>query len=452
MTALAVVASAVAAAPAAAQDLVAHYPFDETSGTVVNDRSGGERHAAIVNGNAATVWNAGRGLTLPGGNGGTAPAVRLPDGLLTGLDDVTITYDLRLSSTTQGPVFAFGSTADNGGSLTATPGSGTTPHQASISGPGAGATAQTAAAPVSLLANTWIHVAVTVKGGDVSAPGQLRLYEDGALMTSNDALTVKPRDITSAVGFVGRSSTAAGQQFRGRIKDLRVYSKALTTEQVRALSDAAAPGNLAELAGSIDLGDTSAITRNLTLPAVPGLTWSTNDPSVVTAQGEIIRPAAGQGDATATLKATFTHRGLTDTRSFPVTVKQRVAIPADQLRTGLTHFYKLDETSGTTLADSGTAGQAATLVNAGKATLTGAGVKLNPDGYADALDGRAREAARQRHGRHDRAERRLRHPDRPGQRRRPPPLELRAQDGLRREHRLRGLDLRVRTPDACEPG
>ena len=70
-----------------------------------------------------------------------------------------------------------------------------------------------------------------------------------------------------------------------------------------------------------------------------------------------------------------------------VTVKQRVAIPADQLRTGLTHFYKLDETSGTTLADSGTAGQAATLVNAGKATLTGAGVMLNPDGYADALTG-----------------------------------------------------------------
>ena len=120
--------------------LLAHYPFDETTGTVAADRSGNGRHAAIVNGNAATVWNGGRGLTLPGGNGGTAPAVRLPDGLLSGLDDVTIAYDLRLSSATQqGPVFAFGRTADNGGSLTATPGAGTTPHQASIAGPGAGA-------------------------------------------------------------------------------------------------------------------------------------------------------------------------------------------------------------------------------------------------------------------------------------------------------------------------
>ena len=135
---------------------------------MVNDRSGNGRHAAIVNGNAATVWNDGRGLTLPGGNGGTAPAVRLPDGLLTGLDDVTIAYDVRLSSTTQqGPVFAFGRTADNGGYLTATPGAGTTPHQASIAGPGASPAAQTAAAPVSLLANTWI-----ARGGDGQGRGR----------------------------------------------------------------------------------------------------------------------------------------------------------------------------------------------------------------------------------------------------------------------------------------
>ena len=370
--------------------LLAHYPFDETTGTVAADRSGNGRHAAIVNGNAATVWNGGRGLTLPGGNGGTAPAVRLPDGLLSGLDDVTIAYDIRLSSATQqGPVFAFGRTADNGGYLTATPGAGTTPHQASIAGPGASAPAQTAAAPVSLAANAWTHVAVTVKGGGTDTPGQLLLYEDGELMTSNATLTVKPRDITSAVGFIGRSSTAAGQQFRGRIKDFRVYSGVLTAGEVQALSDAAAAGNLAELVASVDLGDTSATTKNLALPSLPGVTWSTSDPAVITAQGEVTRPAAGRGDANATLTATFTHRGLTESKSFPVTVKQRVAISPDQLAAGLVHFYKLDETAGTALADSGTAGTAgtATLVNPDKAVLEGDGVTLNPDGYADALTG-----------------------------------------------------------------
>src|SRR5215217_594447 len=84
----------IAAAPATAQlpgdqDLVAAYPFDEAAGTVVNDRSGHAQNAAIVNGNASTAWNNGRGLILPGGNGSTAPAVQLPDALLSGRDDVT---------------------------------------------------------------------------------------------------------------------------------------------------------------------------------------------------------------------------------------------------------------------------------------------------------------------------------------------------------------------------
>src|SRR4051794_23766217 len=40
------VMGSVTAAPAAAQDLVAAYPFDETTGTVVNDRSGNGKQAS----------------------------------------------------------------------------------------------------------------------------------------------------------------------------------------------------------------------------------------------------------------------------------------------------------------------------------------------------------------------------------------------------------------------
>jgi hypothetical protein len=386
---------ALAAAPAAAQlpppgDLVAAYPFDETAGTVVGDESPNGRDASIVNGNANTVWNGGRGLTLPGGNGGTAPAVRLPDGLLAGLTDVTIAYDIRLSSaTTQGPVFAFGRTADNGGTLTATPGAGTTPHQASIAGPGTTPVAQAVSGPVALPAATWKHVALVVKGGDALVPGRLSLYEDGTLVSSNPMLTLKPADLTSAIGFIGRSAGASGQQFRGTIKDFRIYGKELTASEVQALSNALAPGNLAELKASVDLGDTSAVSKDIVLPTTPGVSWSTSDPKVVTAQGAVTRPAVGSGDAQATLTATLSHRGLTDTRAFAITVKQRVAIPPAQLETGLVHRYKLDETGGTTLADSGSAGAAgnATLANPGKATLTGAGVALNPNAYADSLTG-----------------------------------------------------------------
>ena len=101
--------------PSSTQDLVALLPVRR------DDRHRGQRplrqgatHAAIVNSNAATVWNDGRGLTLPGGNGGTAPAVRLPDSLLAGLttsrSPSTCGSRARRS---RGQVFAFGRTADN---------------------------------------------------------------------------------------------------------------------------------------------------------------------------------------------------------------------------------------------------------------------------------------------------------------------------------------------------
>ncbi|WP_152191739.1 immunoglobulin-like domain-containing protein [Georgenia satyanarayanai] len=54
---------------------------------------------------------------------------------------------------------------------------------------------------------------------------------------------------------------------------------------------------------------------------------------------------------------------------------------------GLVHHFRLDETSGTVLANSGSDGTPATLVNADKATLTGEGVRLNPDSYETALEG-----------------------------------------------------------------
>ncbi|MFF5181799.1 immunoglobulin-like domain-containing protein [Micromonospora sp. NPDC000316] len=61
----------------------------------------------------------------------------------------------------------------------------------------------------------------------------------------------------------------------------------------------------------------------------------------------------------------------------------------DPLSEGLVHRFALDETSGTTLANSGSAGSTAnaTLVNPQKATLTGDGVRFNPDSYESALDG-----------------------------------------------------------------
>ncbi len=393
----AVPASAVPLAEPAEAQLVAHYPLDETNGSVVADTSGNGRNAELVNNAGGTAtWLNGRGLRLPGGNSSNLaafPAVKLPDSLLAGLDDVTVTYDVLASGTAVGgPVFTFGQNSDNGGYLTASPGnvnSTSTVHQASVAGPGN--VAQAAAAPAGLARNVWKHVAVVFDGGDAATPGSMRLYEDGVVVATNDALTMKPSDITSPTSYIGRSNVTSGtvRQFAGTIKDFRVYSSALADSEVGSLSDALAPGNLQEMLDGVALGDTSAVAENLTLPTAAGMTWSTSDPSVITETGRITRPAADEADASAILTATFTHRGLTDSKDFEITVKKRVAFSDEELDAGLVHHYELDETTGTTLADSGSAGAAgdAELVNADKATLTGDGVRFNPDSYEGSLEG-----------------------------------------------------------------
>ncbi|MDH6181205.1 putative cell wall-binding protein [Microbacteriaceae bacterium SG_E_30_P1] len=65
------------------------------------------------------------------------------------------------------------------------------------------------------------------------------------------------------------------------------------------------------------------------------------------------------------------------------------AASAADVTDGLLHHFQLDETSGTVIANTGSAGSAfnATLMNAGKAELTGEGIRFNPDDYANALEG-----------------------------------------------------------------
>ncbi|TNC16977.1 hypothetical protein FHE66_13110 [Georgenia sp. 311] len=404
VAALTMVLGAAAAVPASSEPdaepsderLVAHYRLDETSGTAVADSSGNDRHAEVVNNGAGTAtWRAGRGINLPGGSNtpGTLPAVKLPDSLLTGLDDVTIAFDVRAAGTAPGaPMYTFGLASENGGNLTASPGNDNAifaRHEVSIAAPSG--TAQTAGAPLGLPRNEWTHVAVTIEGGTAEAPGTMHVYENGVLVGSNEAVTVRPGDITAPSAFIGRSNATTGRpaQFAGAIKDFRIYSAALPAADVAELSADLAAGNLTEMIDSVSLPDTSALEENVTLPSFPGLTWSTSDPSVVTESGRVTRPEPGAGDATATLTATVAHRGLTTSREFAVTVLERVAFSDEELSEGLVHHFRLDETAGTVLANTGSAGSAANaeLVNGDKVSLTGEGVRFNPDSYENSLTG-----------------------------------------------------------------
>jgi len=74
----------------------------------------------------------------------------------------------------------------------------------------------------------------------------------------------------------------------------------------------------------LELGDTTNVIYNLTLPTVGTLnaqiTWQTSDSSVITETGIIQRPEVGSESVTADLIATITSGDVTATKSFTITV------------------------------------------------------------------------------------------------------------------------------------
>ncbi|CAH1193025.1 hypothetical protein PAECIP111892_01133 [Paenibacillus auburnensis] len=97
------------------------------------------------------------------------------------------------------------------------------------------------------------------------------------------------------------------------------------------------------VANSLTLGDTSKIYRDLKLPVsgVHGavITWASSNEAVVAADGKVIRPAAGSGNATVELTATIKLGEATKTKTFTVVVVQ---LSGTQLEDGLVAAYDFE--------------------------------------------------------------------------------------------------------------
>ncbi len=81
---------------------------------------------------------------------------------------------------------------------------------------------------------------------------------------------------------------------------------------------------VADVAADLDLGDTSNVINDLTLPTEATrdtvISWATSNPEVVSETGEITRPAAGSESARATLTATVKKGTETATKTFAIAV------------------------------------------------------------------------------------------------------------------------------------
>lgn len=138
-------------------------------------------------------------------------------------------------------------------------------------------------------------------------------------------------DATSAEVTAARSAydaLTASQQ------DLVTNYATLTAEEAKLASIEAK--KVADAKAALTLGDTSAVTADLTLPTAPtgvSFTWKSSNATVLTDAGAIgTQPTYTEGDATVTLTATIastTDTNVKDTKVFTVVVKAAAATPLE---------------------------------------------------------------------------------------------------------------------------
>lgn len=160
--------------------------------------------------------------------------------------------------------------------------------------------ARSEAALTALQSNQWNDIMISF--GD----GVTDVYVNG--VKASVASTVNIADMLgkNSVCYIGKANWVNGEYATGYIDDFVIYNHAIENPL-----------------GSIDLGDLSAVTADITIPAAEGVTWETSDETVITADGKVTR---ADDTKTATLTAKMTKDGIEFTRSFDVTVTGYTAV------------------------------------------------------------------------------------------------------------------------------
>ncbi|SDC89628.1 family 43 glycosylhydrolase [Nocardioides lianchengensis] len=308
-----------AAAADVTDGLLLRYDLTQASGTTVTDSSGNGRDGTVVGGG---TWSGAQGLALDG----VDDHVKLPNNVMAGLSSITVSTDVFIESSQATPYFIWGlgnpATSSTGTGYLMASGNGfraaTTPGNWS----GEKVTARTSGG--NLARGVWKTVTYTQTGTTGT------LYEDGVQVGQNTAVSVLPSAIgngTTTNNVLGESNYAADNTLKGKVKNFRIYSRALSAGEVAdiSLTDA---NRVAGDKDALSLGDVSAVTANLALPTTgafgSAVAWASSDPSVISTTGAVTRPGVGADPAQVTLTATITKGASSETKTFAATV-----LPAD---------------------------------------------------------------------------------------------------------------------------
>ncbi|RSM81022.1 beta-xylosidase [Amycolatopsis sp. WAC 01375] len=267
--------------------LVAHWPLDGKTGSTAADRSGHGYDGAL----AGDVKWGGGALEFGGVNG----HVQLPNSLLNGAPAATVSADVLVDPGQQTPYFlyGFGNTGPSGagdGYLFGTGGTETGGFRGAIA-TGDWTTEQGAASSGGLPRGVWKNVTLTVGGGSAV------LYLDGVEVARDDKVTIRPADLgggVTAANYLGRSVYSADKTFKGKMKDVRLYNRALSGTEVAGL-----PSNSTLIRSvSLDALKAPAVidpgAGTVVLPVRPGTDLRALNPKFGLAPGATLKPGDGR--------------------------------------------------------------------------------------------------------------------------------------------------------------
>lgn len=323
-----VVGASTALADVATEHLVAAYDFTErpTDGsTVPNTATESGFGDAVVQGDASQQWR-DSALTLTGGSKSDANAtwVRLPDNLLAGKTNATVTMEVKADPSMLNAfhfLWSIGAETAGEGNVgqylfaSLNCGSGRSPLTG-IKANGTETLVQSSGCVVQ--GDQWLSVTSRI------ANGEARLYINGQRVASG-AVPSSTADITDQTMNAIARSPWPDNYFKGQVSTFRVYDEALPEAEIQAISDADAAIHADELTGALLDGievPTSVDGDYVALPTADGqITWESSDESVITTDGMVTQPSKSEPAVTVTLTAHATVRGQTATKAYQVAVQ-----------------------------------------------------------------------------------------------------------------------------------
>jgi len=230
---LALVAGTLAtgATPAQAEignGLLLRYKLDEASGTVAHDSSGNGRDGTV---NGTANWGGDQGLGFNGSN----TYIKVPNNIMAGLSSITVDFDVWTDWNVGKPYFLYGFGNTNG-----TSGNGylfSTGNQFRTAITMSDVTNEQQTRPNYshiLPFSSWQHVTYTQTGNTGI------LYENGVEIARNSNVTIAPGAIGggwTTANYIGKSLYSSDRYFWGRMRDFRVYNRALSESEVNAVAN-----------------------------------------------------------------------------------------------------------------------------------------------------------------------------------------------------------------------